>query len=137
MFRSGLPWPGLQPIGRPTSGLARWEHWWQEGFPELQLCRIKPSHYCDCLEQKNIGSSNVFKNVLEEGRSAGKFPALTEWMDSLKVIFSSLILHRMCFLTHILDQQENPIAVLAVLFIYLQAARGKGGGGERDSAEKN
>ncbi|RPA96071.1 hypothetical protein L873DRAFT_1791835 [Choiromyces venosus 120613-1] len=24
---SGLPWPGLRPIGRPISGLARCEHW--------------------------------------------------------------------------------------------------------------
>jgi len=51
-------------------------------------------------------------------------------MDCLKVISSSLILHRMYFLTHIVDQQENPITVLALLVIYLQVARG-GGEGER------
>lgn len=25
-LQSGLPWPGLRPIGLPTKGLARWEH---------------------------------------------------------------------------------------------------------------
>jgi len=52
-------------------------HLWQDGFRELQRCRIVPVHYHDCVEQKNIRSSN-FKSVLDEGRNAGKFPALTE-----------------------------------------------------------
>jgi len=53
-------------------------HLWQDGFRELQRCRIVPVHYHDCVEQKNIRSSDFFKNVLDEGRNAGKFPALTE-----------------------------------------------------------
>ncbi|PUU78192.1 hypothetical protein B9Z19DRAFT_984070 [Tuber borchii] len=53
-------------------------HLWQDGFRELKRCRIVPVHYHDCVEQKNIRSSDFFKNVLDEGRNAGKFPALTE-----------------------------------------------------------
>ncbi|KAG0127692.1 hypothetical protein HOY82DRAFT_580474 [Tuber indicum] len=53
-------------------------HLWQDGFRELQRCRIVPVHYHDCVKQENIRSSSFFKNVLDKGRSAGKFPALTE-----------------------------------------------------------
>ncbi|CUS11707.1 unnamed protein product [Tuber aestivum] len=55
-------------------------HLWQDGFRELKRCRIVPFHYHDCVKQENVRSSSFFKNVLDKGRNAGKFPALTECM---------------------------------------------------------
>jgi len=54
-------------------------------------------------------------------------------MPSLKVIFSSPpVFRQMCVLTHIPDQQGNPIAVLAVLLICLRVARKKCGKKEKE-----
>ena len=45
MSRSGLPWPGLRPIGQPTISLARWEH-------------------CSWLEQKGTYNRKLHSLVL-------------------------------------------------------------------------
>ena len=36
------PWPGLWPIGRPTGGLARWEHWLWANLPPHSTSSSRP-----------------------------------------------------------------------------------------------
>ena len=100
-FQRGLPWPGLWPIGGPTDGLARWEHWIYEllvgaklfvsqvevyryyfgirAFPEDRLKGLSPP-----TDDLGIGFLKSMLVIQPEDRPTAASAQSHCWLDGLK-----------------------------------------------------